>query len=135
MYKNSFVCPCTQTICPTFIKCFKWHLHNTNIEYQIWSFCYNIFLSYSDDRHTYRPTDKNGIFVFRWPSKHVNPSKSLFRKFYSKEIFILYCIWVNESKSTFLIDKYSSKLPFPGEVERTTEGFHITHTSKVGIIF
>ena len=42
---------------------------DTNVEYQIWFFLYNLFLSYKNSKikvtHTYRPFAKNVIFGFR----------------------------------------------------------------------
>ena len=44
---------------------------DTNVEYQIWSVCDDLFLSYVDNTrtgkktHTHRPTAKNEIFGFR----------------------------------------------------------------------
>ena len=48
-------------------------VYNTNVEFQIWCFCCNLFLSYADNRlpdthtHTHRPFAKNVIFGFRSP--------------------------------------------------------------------
>ena len=46
-------------------------VYDTNVEYQILCFCYNLFLGYADNRHTdthtqtHRPFAKNVIFGFR----------------------------------------------------------------------
>ena len=67
--------------------------HDTNIEYQIWCFWYNLFWSYADNRHSYAQTNHwKGDFQIQGTSKRVNPSKSQFRKFITKTIFFPPCM-------------------------------------------
>ena len=44
------MCPCTQSFCSKFQVA---SIYDTNVECQIWCFCYNLFLSYTDNRHTH----------------------------------------------------------------------------------
>ena len=39
--------------------------YETNVDYQMWSFWYNLLLSYADNMHTHIPTAKNEIFGFK----------------------------------------------------------------------
>ena len=66
MYYNSFVRPCTTTVglfVRTLKKCQITSTYNINLEYHIWSFCYNLLLDCADNRHTnaHKPTAKNVI--------------------------------------------------------------------------
>ena len=45
--------PCTQRFCPIIIKKFQvTSTYDTNVECQVWSFSWNLFLSYANNRHT-----------------------------------------------------------------------------------
>ena len=57
--------------------------YDTDVAYQAWSFCRNLFLSYAEN--IYRPTAENLIFEFRG-SQNVKASKSPFQKFNPKAI-------------------------------------------------
>ena len=82
--------------------------YDTNVECQIWRFCYNLFLSYADNRHTFTHTHIHTdqslkmCFSVSGTSKLVNPSKSSLRKFDPKTILSFYHVWVRESKNLLL---------------------------------
>ena len=61
-----------------------------NVECQIWCFCY------ADNKHTQRPTVKNGIFGFRGLQ---NTSKFQFRKLTRKQYFLCHA-WIKEKEKT-----------------------------------
>ena len=60
---------------------------NINLDHQIWSFRYSLFLSYSDNTHTKQPLKM--WFSNSRTSKHVKPSKSQFWRFSPKVMLFL----------------------------------------------
>ena len=83
-----FWCPFTQTTCLIFKKIsgniYIWYKCTiTNL-----SFCYNLFLSYVDNRHTHRHNKKKVFWIQDIP-KGVNSEKSPFWKFDPKTVLSL----------------------------------------------
>ena len=73
---------------------------DTGLKYQIWTFCYCLFLSYVDNMcthmHTNRQTDAHTKtkgwkcdFQIQRTSKLINPSKFQLQKFFSKSVLSL----------------------------------------------
>ena len=52
----------------------------SNIGYQICDFCYDLFLKYSENRYTQKPTAKKHDFRIEGTPKRVNQSTSPFLK-------------------------------------------------------
>ena len=67
MFLNFFVYPYTDYQSDFYEKSQVVSTYDTNAEYQIRSFCYNLDCSYTDNRPTDRLIAKNVIFGFRGP--------------------------------------------------------------------
>ena len=52
MFSNSFVCRCIDYLSDLHEQFQVESSYDVNVEYQIWSFCYNFFFNYVDSRKT-----------------------------------------------------------------------------------
>ena len=102
-----------------------------NVEYQIWRFCCNLFLSYADKRHAdihthrhtgtqiHRPNAKN---VF---SKRVSPSKYPLRKFDPKNN----AFYIYRQEKVKYCAKYKFDSPEPYHMQMILQSFYQIRTN------
>ena len=84
-----FVCFWAQNVCPIFKKLFQVaSIYDTHVKYEIWTFCFYLFLSYADNTYTQRPITKNVIFGFKGPQNVKIHQNLHFENFIQKQYFL-----------------------------------------------